>query len=296
VPEEQEKRQGLAGRMRRALRLTPERSRLLKRLGIVAAVIVVFAVIPAYYALQPGFVTRYPNLLIPHATWSRSTHKAVSCQSCHVPPTVTAQSVYAVRMLGQFYVSLVMPSKLIATFDRPTNAACQHCHVELVKAAPKGDLRIPHAAHVDVLKLQCIQCHAFLVHETSPEGKHTPPMAACLKCHDGVQAKNACVTCHTAKAAPDSHKAADWVRIHPQEQASADCAKCHGWTKDWCADCHSRRPPSHTADWRTTHAAAVKIHRNCEACHVATFCINCHGDVPMLNFDPKSKLAVTPTD
>jgi len=262
-----------------------------KRLGIVAVALIVVAVIPGYFALRPSFLTHYPNLRTAHTTWSTSTHKDVVCQQCHVPPTVIAQTSYAARMLGQFYLSLVMPSKLIATFDKPTNAACQDCHVTLVKAAPKGDLLIPHQAHVGVLKLECIQCHAYLVHEKSPEGKHTPPMAACLKCHDGVQAKNACVTCHTAKAAPESHKAADWVIVHPQKQAGADCAKCHGWTKDWCADCHSRRPPSHTADWRTKHAIAVKVRRNCEACHVASDCIRCHGDVPQLNFDPTVRLA-----
>jgi len=262
-----------------------------KRLGIVALALIVVAVIPGYFALRPSFLTHYANLRVAHTTWSTSTHKDVACQQCHVPPTVVAQTSYAARMLGQFYLSLVMPSKLIATFDKPTNAACQDCHVELVKAAPKGDLLIPHQAHVGVLKLECIRCHAYLVHEKSPEGKHTPPMAACLKCHDGVQAKNACVTCHTAKAAPDSHKAADWVIVHPQKQAGVDCAKCHGWTKDWCADCHSRRPPSHTAEWRTAHATAVKVRRNCESCHVASDCIRCHGDVPQLNFDPAVTLA-----
>ena len=68
-------------------------------------------------------------------------------------------------------------------------------------------------------------------------------METCLKCHDGKQAKNACVTCHTRKAAPANHRAKDWDIIHPTMQAKMDCAKCHGWTEKWCAECHTRRPP-----------------------------------------------------
>jgi hypothetical protein len=189
-------------------------------------------------------------------------------------------------MLGAFYVSLVSPDSKLPTFDKPTVAACSGCHANLITTTPKGDLKIPHRAHVDVLKVQCATCHQYLVHQVSAEGKHTPPMATCLVCHDGQQAKNACSTCHTAKAAPAAHAASDWLIVHPQRQAQLDCKTCHQWKTAWCADCHSRRPASHTTDWRTTHGAAVKIRRNCEACHTAQFCSDCHGVVPKLNFDP----------
>jgi hypothetical protein len=268
----------------------PRGKRSLLWAAVAAVLVVALVLIPGYLALQPGFVTRYPNLSVQYKTWSASTHKDVPCQACHVPPTLLSQAAYSARMLGEFYLSLVSPGRRLDVFAPPTNAACQKCHTTLVTKSPKGDLIIPHQAHVVVLKLQCVRCHAYLVHEDSPEGKHTPPMAACLKCHDGVQAKSACVTCHTAKDAPDSHKAADWLVVHAQRQQSVDCAACHGWTKNWCADCHSRRPPSHVADWRTTHPAAVKAHRDCEVCHTAAFCVKCHGDVPQLNFDPSIKL------
>jgi hypothetical protein len=112
-------------------------------------------------------------------------------------------------------------------------------------------------------------------------------MAACLTCHDGKTAKSTCEACHTKKAAPVNHNAADWLVVHAQKQGELDCKSCHAWKTDWCADCHGRRPPSHTATWRTTgHIEAVKTHRNCETCHAASFCITCHGDVPQLNFNP----------
>lgn len=115
-------------------------------------------------------------------------------------------------------------------------------------------------------------------------------MAGCLTCHNGKTAKAECSACHTNKDIPANHRALDWIVIHPQMQAQVDCAKCHKWTVNWCSQCHSKRPRSHTADWRTIHPAAVKAHRNCEACHVSAFCIRCHGDVPALNLDPNLKL------
>ena len=269
--------------------VTPRR-RLLVRVLIVGVVLAAFVVIPAYVALQPSFVQRYPNLKPEYATWSTSVHAQVPCQRCHIPPQPLAQAGYAARMLGEFYLSLVAPGRRPNLYPVPTNYACQSCHIDLRTVSPSGDLNIPHRAHVVVLKLQCVRCHVYLVHELSPEGKHTPRMATCLTCHDGRTAKNSCSTCHTNKAIPVSHQAPDWRVIHPQMQSKIDCTTCHAWTANWCADCHSRRPRDHTADWRVTHGKQVAVHRNCEACHQAAFCIRCHGDVPQLNFNPALKL------
>ncbi|HEY5275964.1 MAG TPA: hypothetical protein VIK38_05420 [Coriobacteriia bacterium] len=258
--------------------------------GSVVLALIVLVVLPGYFAIQPSFMARYSYLNVEYTTWSQSAHKDVPCQSCHIAPGILDRAGYDARMLGAFYVSLVSPDTKLSAFATPTIAACEVCHADLITTSPNGDLKIPHRAHVDVLQVPCARCHQYLVHQLSPEGKHTPTMATCLVCHDGIQAKNPCSTCHTAKAAPESHAASDWLVIHPQEQTKIDCAKCHGWTTNWCSDCHNRLPASHTADWRTTHGAAVKVHRDCEVCHTGSFCINCHGDVPQLNFDPNVKL------
>lgn len=271
-------------------RMTPERRRLLVRAGIVALVVTVVAIIPGYIATQPGFMQRYSHFKTEYQTWSTSVHAQVPCQRCHVAPTFLAQAEYSLRMLGEFYLSSVNPSRQPRLFDTPTNAACQSCHVDLRTVSPSGDLNIPHRAHVVVLKLPCVKCHAYLVHATNSEGKHTPSMATCLTCHDGRQAKNACSICHANKGEPVSHRSPDWIVIHPQMQTKVDCKSCHQWTEHWCADCHAKRPKSHTADWRVKHAQQVKVRRNCEACHEPSFCIRCHGEVPQLNFNPALKL------
>ncbi|MDO8964038.1 MAG: cytochrome c3 family protein [Coriobacteriia bacterium] len=273
-------------RARDAMRLTPGRRRLLIRVGIVALVLVALVGVPGYIGSQPGFLQRYSYLDGEYASWSTSVHAKVACQQCHAAPDLPAQAAYSARMLGEAYLSVVMPNRKLDVFAKPTNASCSSCHIDLRTVSPSGDLNIPHRAHVSVLKLDCVRCHTYLVHTKSSDGKHVPPMAACLTCHDGKQAKNACATCHTAKAAPASHRAADWVVVHPDKQQGGECAKCHKWRADWCAECHSKRPRSHVAKWRSTHGEKVKTHRNCEACHDAAFCVRCHGELPKQNFNP----------
>lgn len=274
----------------RIRRIPAGRRRLLVRGGVVAALLLALVVLPGYLATRPSYLQRYPRLRAEYRTWSTSVHAQVACQKCHVAPGLVPQTVYAVRMIGWYYASPVLRGKQPGLLGKPTNAACSSCHIDLRTVSPSGDLNIPHRAHVNVLKIECVKCHAYLVHEKSPEGKHKPRMATCLTCHDGVRAKNACATCHTSKGRPADHRAADWDVVHSLRQKQVDCAKCHGWTKNWCAECHSRRPASHAGKWRTNHRLRVEKHRNCEVCHAAPFCVRCHGEVPQLNFDPRVRL------
>ncbi len=256
----------------------------------IAALLILGVLVPGYVATRPSYMQRFANLRPAHDSWSSSVHAQVTCQQCHVSPGVLARTGYGVRMLGEFYLSVFDRTREPDVMDKPTNAACSHCHIDLRTVSPSGDLNIPHRAHVTVLKLECVQCHEFLVHEASPEGRHTPRMVACLTCHDGKQAKNACSTCHTSKAAPASHRADDWLIVHPDRQTTADCRSCHDWTEKWCVECHTKRPKSHTGDWRKLHGDAVAVRRNCEACHEPGFCVRCHGEVPTQNLSTAPKL------
>ena len=295
MPEEATKarRKGLKGlldRARASVAMSPRRRRLLLRLGIAGLVLTAIVIVPGYLAAQPTFLGRYANMEAEYETWETSVHAKVACQRCHNSPELLSRARYNARMLGEFYVSQVLRNREPDLLGTPPNDACLSCHADLRTVSPSGDLNIPHSAHVDILELDCIACHIFLVHEESPEGKHTPRMVDCLTCHDGKQAKNACTTCHTEKAAPENHGSPDWAIVHASKQSEVDCASCHDWTENWCAECHSRRPNSHIEKWRSQHRFQVEKRRNCEACHVADFCIVCHGEVPALNFDPALKL------
>ena len=276
--DEQPRRRGAATRKR------------LVRIGVVVLAVLLLIVLPGYLAAQPGFFGRYPGLSEQYEPWSSSTHAEAGCEGCHVPPKPLERAVYRVRMAGEFYLSLVLRSREPDVFKTPTNEACLTCHSDLRSVSPKGDLQIPHRAHVTILKMDCVQCHNYLVHELNPTGKHTPLMADCLTCHDGDTADDACSSCHTAKAAPESHSSGEWLVLHADRASDPECATCHQWREDWCVDCHQDRPQSHGTDWRATHGQRVEQHRSCEACHEGDFCIRCHGEVPQLNFDPTLQL------
>ncbi len=256
------------------------------RAGIAVLAVLLLGVLPGYLATRPAFYDHVPALTEEYEAWSTSTHLEAGCEACHVPPTTIAQTTYRVRMVGEFYLSLVFRSREPQVFATPTNEACLACHSDLRTVSPRGDLQIPHRAHVSILEMECVECHNYLVHELSPEGKHVPPMVECLRCHDGDAAKDACTACHTEKAAPESHANEDWLVEHAEQADDPECITCHKWAENWCVDCHSQRPQSHGSDWRAAHGAQVEIHRNCEACHEGPFCIRCHGEVPQLNFDP----------
>lgn len=257
-------------------------------IGIVVAVFAVLA-LPVYLTAQPGFYGRYTELEPKYVPWSESSHAEAACETCHVPPTFFARTGYRALMAGEFYASLV-GADAPDVFEPPTNAACLVCHSDLRTVSPKGDLQIPHRAHVTILEMECIECHNYLVHEESPSGGHVPEMEDCLRCHDGDRAKNSCWACHTEKAAPDSHATSDWLIAHAEEAQDPGCATCHDWSGDWCVQCHETIPRSHGTDWRAVHGERVAQHRSCEACHKGDFCIRCHGIVPLLNFDPQLRL------
>jgi hypothetical protein len=270
-------------------RLQPEKRRRFALVGLVALGLVLLVLVPGYIATRPGYFSHFETLEAKYEPWSESTHVKASCQDCHVSPKALPQAAFDLRMVGEFYYSLVARSHTPDVFGTPTNAACLSCHEDLRTVSPEGDLRIPHKAHVNILKMPCVRCHDYLVHENNPQGTNTPTMAGCLECHNGDTAKNTCSACHTEKAAPSTHTAANWLVEHPNE-VSAECDECHAWTANWCADCHSRRPRSHTVNWRKIHGEQVAKNRNCEACHTAEFCIRCHGQLPKLNYDPSLEL------
>lgn len=248
-----------------------------------------FVAVPAYVSSRPAFFQRYPDLQATYDSWADSTHAEVECVECHVAPTPIARTGYRLLMVGQAYLSSFGPSAP-DVFASPTNGACLVCHNDLRTVSPKGDLQIPHRAHVQILEMKCVECHEYLVHEESPSGGHEPEMEGCLRCHDGDRAKNSCWACHTEKAAPASHATDDWLVRHAEESDDPECAGCHDWSGEWCVQCHETRPKSHVTDWRAVHGAAVAEHRNCEACHTGEFCVRCHGELPPLNFDPSLEL------
>ena len=242
----------------------------------------IFIGLPYYIVSQPVFFKGFTLTESYYDSWKTSTHAQVVCVRCHAKPTRKDLSVFYVQRALELYVRPVWHLSRPFSWKKPPNEACAVCHAASRRASPSGDLLIPHKAHVEVLKMKCVDCHQYVVHKKNPEGKHTPRMKTCIKCHNGKRATNECKSCHKKKSYPVSHRSKEWLVIHSkkEKEKAENCVKCHGWVKDYCKVCHQRKPVSHAGRWRTFHPEKVKSNRNCANCHKDDFCVRCHGEIP----------------
>lgn len=246
----------------------------------VALVVIVLVGLPVFSLLQPGYYRRYPDLGKRMDNWATSTHARIPCAGCHVEPGPAGFLAFAVKSVPAFYSQLLHGPRPANLFGVPGRAACQECHTRYRQVSPRGDLLIPHRAHVEVLKLDCAVCHKDLVHSRNTQGYNKPTMSACLSaCHDGTRATSACVKCHTRKQVPENHRRKDWLEVHSTLARTIDCGACHAWSPDYCRTCHIKRPKSHEGNWKTLHAARAKAQgtKGCLVCHEGgTSCKKCH--------------------
>ncbi|HET6498088.1 MAG TPA: hypothetical protein VFH17_03435 [Coriobacteriia bacterium] len=266
-------RSGLAG-------VSPPRRRRRFRLlaVVIAPVIVVLLVWPLVSLLQPTYYERYPHLRERMDNWRVSTHGRMTCAGCHIEPGVRGHLEFAARSIPAFYSQLIEGPHEENLFAPPGREACQQCHTSFRQVSADGDLLIPHRAHVEILEIDCVQCHSELVHAESPEGFNRPSMRGCLEqCHDGEIARAECVNCHTRKHVPDDHLREDWLEIHARMVETQDCGECHAWTPDYCQECHARRPASHAGNWKTAHSERARVRAaGCMVCHSEESCRECH--------------------
>ena len=125
-----------------------------RRWYALAAVIVsaILVVVPMLLVASPDYLGRFDSLRAQHEPWTESTHFGeATCAQCHVSPAPVSQAKYRVRSVGAFYTSLASGTFPAGYFAKPRNAACLTCHEDLKTVSPKGDLKIPHRAHVEIL-------------------------------------------------------------------------------------------------------------------------------------------------
>ena len=251
--------------------------------SLVALVIIVILALPVYSTLQPAYYERYPQLRGRIDAWKASTHARIPCSDCHIDPGAVGFLTFAAKSVPAFYSQLVFGPREQNLLQAPDRAACQKCHTAYRTVSPAGDLLIPHQAHVEVLKVNCVVCHKNLVHSLNADGYNKPEMQTCLnECHNGVRATNQCDKCHTRKQVPSGHLKNDWLTIHPTMVNTINCSQCHGWSPNYCRECHSHRPPSHMGNWKQNHQLRVKIRgtKGCLFCHGSQFCLKCHYQTP----------------
>jgi hypothetical protein len=246
----------------------------------IALFLIVLLGLPVVSLLQPEYYRRYPDLGKRMDNWAGSTHARIPCAGCHVTPSPVGFLTFAAKSVPAFYSQLLNGPRPANLFGVPGRAACQECHTSYRQVSPRGDLLIPHRAHVEVLKLDCAVCHKDLVHSRNSLGYNRPMMSACLAtCHDGKSATDQCIKCHTRKQVPENHRRKDWLAVHSTLARTIDCGSCHAWSPDYCRTCHLKRPKSHEGNWKTLHATSAKAQgtKGCLVCHEGgKSCKKCH--------------------
>ena len=275
----------------------------------------------------PQFCSSCHEMRPEYLTWQVSSHKDVSCIQCHVGPGLGSLLEDKFRALGQVYehVTGKVPDPIRMAEDIP-NVNCLRCH-NVAQNDGVGDIRAPHSVHLDA-GLTCVTCHRGVAHGTIAErGQNTKANSAlwdtakaqqemqpanqelsmkeCLACHQKRGADTSCLACHTKLAPPDNHNTAGWPTEHGLaiQGKVGICAACHGSTQKYgsttaqyaqanpfCSQCHTQRPPSHTANWVAEHKAVVsqKGRDGCLVCHSVSqpgtaaalakvYCNQCHN-------------------
>ncbi len=168
---------------------------------------------------------------------------------------------------------------------------------------------LPHFKNKDQFSLNCTTCHYAIPNSASIADLSLPKMLDCVQCHDSARAVKAefqmgnCKTCHAdtvaATAVPNSHTknvkpdfhTEGFRRDHAAESAAADakCSVCHMNVtpsvnaKVQCDSCHQvMRPVNHTARWKEDlHGKYASLDRTeCAVCHTASYCSDCHNELP----------------
>ena len=213
-------------------------------LGIVAVAGAVLFV-PFYVTTTPGFCSNC-HLMEPFInSWEHSTHSKFGCASCHVKPGLVNHVINSVMVSKNIYLNYIGKATMPAQIRSATNDDClqSNCHTTNRTASTSGDLKITHKEHVEMLNLQCKDCHFNVVH-TPTGGTPVPPMGVCAMCHDGKKAPNACTTCHKnppSAAAEANHPTALSDHAAIAKGRETDCFRCHHADTSFCAKsgCHN---------------------------------------------------------
>jgi ubiquinol-cytochrome c reductase cytochrome b subunit len=195
-------------------------------------------------------------------------HTRQSCDECHQGALPESHKVPDfLQRHGELAKS---GDKTMATANRQANAqTCATCHTQAF----------------------CTNCHMGAKPKSHEQpnfvaqgirgagrGKSGHALEALRK---GVQS---CATCHEQKFCANCHgmpmpHPQGFVRTHIQEARRnlALCQRCHDWGEQSCRQCHAKRPPSHTADFRETHPQRLADGgASCQVCHGRNACADCH--------------------
>lgn len=170
-----------------------------------------------------------------YRSWQTSSHKQISCQTCHQEPGTLGW--LSARLRGLSHLSL---ETRYLSRQRPTTTysiattACIKCHkTQMSETIVVGEIAVSHRELIHG-GYRCSLCHQGIGHAKSKAVRARNVMYICQNCHDGRAASSACATCHKGADRYPAPKSRDDYQMIPLEDPR--CGNCHG-TID-CVPCH----------------------------------------------------------
>lgn len=260
-----------------------------------------------YVQYDAGFCTSCHIMDDAYVKWSDSVHSKVTCHECH------ANDIAAnLRQLWMYWTN--PPDKPV---HRPEleNSICYECHRtegqsdEYPDTDPQWEhvmAEAGHKQHVDIVKIQCVRCHATSLHSFAP------PSEICVECHKDESLEKTgmdehCTACHAFKAINRKSllpTRAECLGCHEEMQIGEeifpdangtgdekplmhwDCGKCHKPHTKMIPDSKQCRTECHAEKLTASDIHEVGEHGTCTACHkphtwritTAAPCLECHDE------------------
>ena len=274
----------------------PQKKKRILLLGAVGALLMamVMSLGMLKFTSRPNFCVTCHEMKPEYQTWQTSSHSKVSCVTCHIKPGPVNFVKKKVEDLNQLrlHVTNRVPEN-IRMPEKIENEVCESCHTTQRAVTASGDIKIPHAKHIEVQGLVCVDCHFSVVHagvarNENNQSKATPQlmaklagvdaksfrpsMVACIQCHNLRNGPITCGACHKEIKTPKSHQTEAWKFGHGSEavQSWNECLFCHDIAlgqppvtqvrdlqaiqdNQFCLNCHLKRPPAHDSNWYLGH-------------------------------------------
>ncbi|MHB9145292.1 MAG: cytochrome c3 family protein [Symbiobacteriia bacterium] len=259
----------------------PEKRKIVKASLILAIVLFpALAFGAASYSSRPAFCGSCHEMVPEFTTWKTSAHAKVNCSSCHTEAQPTNLK-HKVAALGQVYYHVTdqVPDN-IEIKAKIANEVCETCHTRQREISVSGDLNIPHAKHIEVEGMTCVDCHFGVAHASlteryegisratqqrmaqfafTPASEFRPKMDICIGCHLEKQAPTKCETCHREIRTPGTHQEGNWLATHGTTAIS-------GYNE--CLFCHDIALGKPTGDPSLQRVDAIRANDFCRNCHL----------------------------
>lgn len=249
--------------------------------GVSLMVLLAAWVIAGYTTSDPGLCKSCHWPAASHATALKGSdpHAGTACISCHERGGVLGRYFLGVPARLVHFADAQSSSPLEQGYGQVTVSACSSCHRRALHGVTVNEARGLKVSHKEPLAASatCIDCHSL---RGGVVGVHNAGMAACLRCHDAVQASTKCATCHDGTASAARPRATSFAQVQIPD---VSCGGCHDEARE-CDGCHGMRMP-HTTEFKAyahARAGAADIWfnggRSCSRCHTASrrSCQQCH--------------------